>query len=186
MFEKSLEGINFDKNCLPLDILTYFWKKISVEIKEATSLLKKKGRIRIKEGHGSILELVEVGSWVLESDDLEGIFLFFDLFQIRTIAEQFSDVSLDIIEFASKPTIYHTPVNKFLKTGPVKHGNVKFAVIKKDFWNKFLFAYSQPLILQYSEAAEFDFETNEYFPLLSAGTKEIFLSSDGDVKILNG
>lgn len=157
-----------------------------MEIKEAVSLLKKNGRIRIKEGHGSILELIEVDSWVLESDGQDGIFLLFDIFQIRAIAEQFSDVSLDIIEFASKPTIYHTPVGKFLKTGPVKQGNVKFAVIKKDFWNKFLFAYSQPMILQYSETPEFDFETEEYFPLLSAGTKEMFLSSEGDVKILNG
>jgi hypothetical protein len=157
-----------------------------VEIKEAVSLLKKKGRVRIKEGHGLILELIEVGSWVKESDDLEGVFLFFDTFQIRTIAEQFSDVSLDIIEFASKPTIYHTPVSKFLKTGPVKDGNVKFAVIKKDYWNKFLFAYSQPMILQHNETQEFDYETPEFFPLLSAGTKEMFLSSDGDVKILKG
>jgi hypothetical protein len=77
-------------------------------------------------------------------------------------------------------------VGKFLKTGPVKHGILKFAVIKKDFWNKFLFAYSQPIILQYSETPGFDYETHEYFPLLSAGTKEMFLSSDGDVKILNG
>jgi len=161
-------------------------EKKSVEIKEAVSLLKKKGRIRIKEGHGSILELIEMDSWVLKSDDSDGIFLLFDIFQIRAIAEQFSDVSLDIIEFASKPTIYHTPVGKFLKTGPVKHGILKFAVIKKDFWNKFLFAYSQPIILQYSETPGFDYETHEYFPLLSAGTKEMFLSSDGDVKILNG
>jgi hypothetical protein len=81
-------------------------EKKSVEIKEAVSLLKKKGRIRIKEGHGSILELIEMDSWVLKSDDSDGIFLLFDIFQIRAIAEQFSDVSLDIIEFASKPTIY--------------------------------------------------------------------------------
>lgn len=157
-----------------------------MEIKEAVSVLKQKGRVRIREGHGSILELIAMDSWDLKSDDLEGVFLLFDIFQIRTIAEQFSDVSLDIIEFASKPTIYHTPVGKLLKTGPVKHGNVKFAIIKKDFWNKFLFAYSQPLILQYSETAEFDYETPEYFPLLSAGTKEMFLSSDGDIKILKG
>lgn len=155
-----------------------------MEIKEAVNIIKEKGRIRIKEGHGTILELIALENWTPENDDFEGIFLFFDLFQIRSVAEQFSDVSLDIIEFATKPTIYQTPVNRILKNGPIEHGNVRFAVIKKDFWNKLLFAYSQPLILQYSKIEEFDMATDEFFPLLSAGTKEMFLSPDGDVKIL--
>lgn len=154
-----------------------------MEIREAVNLIKEKGRICIKEGHGSIIELIDLDHWNPEIDNFEGIFLLFDLFQIRTVGNQFSDVSLDIIEFASKPTIYHTPVNKILKKGPIEHGNVRFAVLKKDFWNKLLFAYSQPLILQYSKIQEFDLETKEYFPLLSAGTKEMFLSPEGDIKI---
>ncbi|MGY6744255.1 MAG: hypothetical protein ACXIUQ_16065 [Cecembia sp.] len=154
-----------------------------MEIREAVNLIKEKGRVRIKEGHGSIIELISLDQWDPEKDDFEGIFLFFDLFQIRTVGNQFSDVSLDIIEFASKPTIYQTPANKILQKGPIEHGNVRFAVLKKDFWNKLLFAYSQPLILQYSKIQEFDLETKEYFPLLSAGTKEMFLSPEGDIKI---
>jgi hypothetical protein len=155
-----------------------------MEIKDAVSALKEKGRIRIKDGQGNILELIEISNWDVAMDDTEGVFLFFDLFQIRSVAEPFSDVSLDIIEFASKPTIYHSPVNRVLKSGPIKESIVKFAIIIKDFWNRLLFAYSQPLILQYSKSPQFDFETKEYFPLLSAGTKEIFLSPEGDIRIL--
>lgn len=155
-----------------------------MEIKEAVNFLKEKKRIRIKEGSGAVLELIEIDSWNANTDDNAGVFLFFDLFQIRSIAEPFSEVSLDIIEFASKPTIYHTPVNRVLKSGPIKEGKVKFSLIRKDFWNKLLFAYSQPLIMQYSRSGEFDFETEEYFPLLSAGSKEMFLSPDGDIKII--
>lgn len=155
-----------------------------MEIKDAVSALKGNGRIRIKDGQGTILELIEISNWNAAIDDREGIFLFFDLFQIRSVAEPFSDVSLDIIEFASKPTIYHTLVNRVLKTGPIREKELKFAVIRKDFWNRLLFAYSQPLILQYSKSEQFDFETKEYFPLLSAGTKEIFLSPEGDIRIL--
>jgi hypothetical protein len=155
-----------------------------VDIKEAVNKIRTTGRVRIKDGNDSILELIDIGHWNPESDDYEGIFLFFDLFQIRTVAEPYSEVSLDIVEFATKPTIYHTPVNRVLKKGPIEHGNVRFALIKKDFWNRLLFAYSQPLILQYSKIREFDFETAEFFPLLSAGTKELFLSPEGDVKIL--
>jgi len=155
-----------------------------MEIKDAVNILKEKGRIRIKDGLGAILELITISNWDMAKDDHEGIFLFFDLFQIRSVAEPFSDVSLDIIEFASKPTIYHTPINRVLKTGPINDKKVKFAVIQKDFWNRLLFAYSQPLILQYVKSEQFDFETKEHFPLLSAGTKEMFLSPEGDIRIL--
>jgi hypothetical protein len=155
-----------------------------VEIKEVVNKIKEKGRVRIREGNGSVLELIDTKHWNPSTDDYEGIFLFFDLFQIRNVADQFSEVSLDIVEFATKPTIYHTPVNRLLKAGPIEHGNVRFALIRKPFWNKLLFAYSQPLILQYSKIQEFDFETSEFFPLLSAGTKELYLGAEGDIKIL--
>lgn len=154
-----------------------------MDIREAVNTIKEKGRVRIKEGHGNILELINLETWNPKEDDFEGIFLLFDLFQIRSIGKQFSDVSLDIVEYASKPTIYQTPANDLLSAAPVEHGNVRFALIKKDFWNKLLFAYSKPLVLQYSKFQEHDYETKEYFPLLSAGTKELFLSPDGDIKI---
>lgn len=155
-----------------------------MEIKDAVNILKEKGRIRIKDGHGTILELVAPQKWDAAKDDKEGIFLFFDIFQIRNVAEQFSEVSLDIIEFATKPTIYHTPVNRILKNGPIIDGKVKFSIIRKEYWNKLLFAFSQPLILQFSQSKEWDMATEEFFPLLSAGTKEMFLSPDGDIKII--
>lgn len=155
-----------------------------MEIKDAVNILKEKGRIRIKDGHGTVLELVAPQRWDAAKDDQEGIFLFFDVFQIRNVAEQFSEVSLDIIEYATKPTIYHTPVNRILKNGPIIDGRVKFSVIRKEFWNKLIFAFSQPLILQFSKSKEWDMVTEDFFPLLSAGTKEMFLSPDGDVKII--
>ncbi|WP_113922840.1 hypothetical protein [Cognataquiflexum aquatile] len=155
-----------------------------MEIKDAVNILKEKGRIKIKDGHGTVLELVAPQRWDAAKDDQEGIFLFFDVFQIRNVAEQFSEVSLDIIEYATKPTIYHTPVNRILKNGPIIDGKVKFSVIRKEFWNKLIFAFSQPLILQFSKSKECDMVTEDFFPLLSAGTKEMFLSPDGDVKII--
>ncbi|MDO9554154.1 hypothetical protein [Rhodonellum sp.] len=157
-----------------------------MEISAVVKVLKEKGRVTIKEGHGEGIELIVPSQWKEDLDQTDGTFLIFDLFQIRTLAEQFSEVSLDVIEFASKPTIYHTPVNRVLKNGPIKDGKVKFSMIKQSYWNKLLFAFGQPMVVQKSKAKEFDFETEEYFPLLSGGTKEIFLSPDGDIKILKG
>ena len=73
-----------------------------MEIKDAVKILKEIGRIKVKDGHGTILELVAPQSWDAAKDDQEGIFLFFEVFQIRHVAEQFSEVSLDIIEYATK------------------------------------------------------------------------------------
>lgn len=157
-----------------------------MEIKDIISIIKEKGRVKVKEGHGNILEFIALEKWDQVSDSQEGLFLIFDVFQLRSISEQFSDVSLDIIEFATKPTIYHTIKGRFLRNGPVQQDQIKFSLIKKDFWNKLLFTYGQVLIFNKSDGEDFDFETNDFFPLLSAGTKEMFLSPEGDIKILKG
>lgn len=182
--------LRFDKYYShPLNKLSYFCEKIrDVDIKAAVEKLKTEGKILIKEGHGTILELASLEKWDPNSETnvKTAVFLLFDVFQIRSISEQFSDVSLDVIEFASKPTVYHTIKGRFLKNGPVVDGEIKFSVIKKDFWNKLLFTYGNIVVLNYPKGVEADFETEEYFPLLSAGTKEMFLSPDGDIKIIRG
>jgi hypothetical protein len=157
-----------------------------VEAKEIVKTLKEKGRVKIKEGSGVVLELVSLAHWDQTKDSGDGVFLLFDIFQIRTVSEQFSEVSLDIVEYASKPTIYHTTAGRVLKQGPIVNGQLKFALIRKDEWNRLLFAYSQPLILQYAAGSDSDYVTDVFFPLLSAGLKEMFLSPEGDVKIIKG
>jgi hypothetical protein len=155
-----------------------------VESKEIVKSLKEKGRVRIKEGNGRVIEFIVPGSWDENLDSKAGVFLLFDVFQIRSIAEQFSEVSLDIVEFGTKPTIYHTTAGRMLRQGPKDKGIVKFALIRKDDWNKLLFAFGQPLILQYPKSEDANFSTDVFFPLLSSGLKEMYLSPEGDVKII--
>lgn len=157
-----------------------------MEAKEIVKTLKEKGRVKVREGNGVVLELIALPNWNPEVDSEEGVFLLFDIFQIRTVSEQFSEVSLDIVEYASKPTIYHTTAGRLIKQGPVVNGQLKFALIRKDEWNRLLFAYGQPVVLQYSAVSAPDYTTDVFFPLLSAGLKEMFLSPDGDVKIIKG
>ena len=143
-----------------------------------------KGEVTIKEGNGKLVTLLNAEKW----DDHRGqdwIFLLFDLFQIRTVCVPFSEVSLDIVEFGTKPTIFHSPVNLVLKNGPVQNGNVKFSLLREPNWNKLLFAISQPVLAKASaDEGQGDFQTEVYFPLLSSSTKELFLGPEGDVKII--
>ena len=158
-----------------------------MEISTIVQVLKKEGRIVLTEGNGNTIELVVPDQWNTLHDRQNGIFLIFELFQIRSIALPFSEVSLDIVELATKPVIYHTPANGALKNAPLINDKLKFALIKEGFWNQLLFNFGRPLIYQLAEGEGAVLNrTNEKFPLLDAGVKEMFLGPEGEVKILKG
>lgn len=157
-----------------------------MEVKEIVTVLKQKGRVCIREANGKVVELIAPSAWDASTDDMQGIFLLFEVFQIRTIAEQFSEVSLDVVEYATKPTVYHTVASRISQLGPRQGNQVKFALIRSDFWNKLLFGFGQPLIVQYVFAKTADFEVSTFFPLLSPNAKELYLGPDGDIKIIRG
>lgn len=143
------------------------------------------GQVTIKEGNGKTLTLLKSDAWTPEMG-MEWVYLLFDLFQIRTVSVPFSEVSLDIVEFGTKPTIYHSPASPTLKNAPVQDGNIRFSVIRDANWSKLLFAISQPVLAKISsDSAQTDFQTDLYFPLLSPNTKEMFLGPEGDVKIID-
>ena len=149
------------------------------------TLLKEKGIVYIKEGSGKIFSLRK-GS-LAEKEILEkGIYLLFDLFQIRTLCVSFSEVSLDIVEFASKPTIYESPANPLLPKGAVVNGLVRFSLIRDPNWNKLLFQIAQPVIFTEETGVEAAVQTSLLFPLFHTGTKELFLGPEGEVKIKKG
>ena len=149
------------------------------------TLLKEKGKVYIKEGSGKIFSLCK-GS-LAEQEQIEGgIYLLFDLFQIRTICVSFSEVSLDIVEFASKPTIYESPANPMLPKGAVVNGLVRFSLIREPNWNKLLFQIAQPVLFKEESGVEAAVQTSLLFPLFHLGTKELFLGPEGEVKIQKG
>lgn len=129
-----------------------------------TKSFRESGKMVIKEGNGLNLTILKPELWNKDMG-ADWTYLLFDLFQIRSICEPFSEVSLDIVEFASKPTIYHSPVNKLLKNGPVINGLVRFSVIRDPEWNKLLFQISQPVILGIGKEtiADFATEKNSHF-----------------------
>jgi hypothetical protein len=149
------------------------------------TLLKEKGIVYIKEGSGKIFSL---GKGSLAEKEIlgKGIYLLFDLFQIRTLCVSFSEVSLDIVEFASKPTIYESPANPLLPKGAVVNGLVRFSLIREPNWNKLLFQIAQPVIFTEETGVEAAVQTSLLFPLFHTGTKELFLGPEGEVKIKKG
>jgi len=112
------------------------------------------------------------------------IYLLFDLFQIRTICHQFSEVSLDVVEYASKPTIYHSEPNAQNSKGPLTNGCLKFSLIREPNWNKLLYQISQPVLVNLRTEIEPEGSTDVMFPLFSKNKKELYLGAEGDIKII--
>ena len=149
------------------------------------SPLKEKGKVYLQEGSGKIFCLRK-GMSAEKEIVQEGIYLLFDLFQIRTLCVAFSEVSLDIVDFASKPTIYQSPANPILPKGAVVHGLVRFSLIREPNWNKLLFQIAHPVLFTEEKDVKADIQTNLLFPLFHIGTKELFLGPEGEVKISKG
>ena len=148
-------------------------------------IFKEKGSVCLKEGNGKVFT-IHKGSLAAQERVHNGIYLLFDLFQIRTLCMPFSEVSLDIVDFSSKPSIYQSPVNPLLPNGAVTDGTVRFSLIKEPSWNKLLFQMAQPVLFIEEKERVADVETSLLFPLFNPNTKELFLGPEGEVKIKKG
>lgn len=149
------------------------------------ALLKKNGKVFLKEGSGRVFCLRKGD--LAEGEVLkDATYLLFDLFQIRTVSVAFSEVSLDIVDFASKPTLYLSPANPYLPTGALLDGLVRFSLIREPNWNKLLFQIAHPVLFTEEKDAVPDLSTSIHFPLFHAGVKELYLGPEGEVKIRKG
>jgi hypothetical protein len=146
---------------------------------------RENGMVTIQDGNSKRIQLLKTDLWKEEMGK-DWVYLLFDIFQIRSICEPFSEVSLDIVEFASKPTIYQSPANRVITNGPKEGGNFRFSMIREPNWNKLLFQISQPVLAKVSDWKSFDYQTSVFYPLLMSGTKEMYLGPEGDVKIIKG
>lgn len=143
---------------------------------------KENGKLEIQLPGEKVLKLVNPTNWTQEMGS-DWIFLLHELFQIRTICKPFSEISLDIVEFASKPTIYHSPVNSLLDNAPVESGLIKFALIREPNWNKLLFQIGRPVLAKLIEGVTTGSQVQIPFPLQIKEVKELYLGTEGEVKI---
>lgn len=158
-------------------------QKKLLEVKNWIKKFKENGSVFLEAGRGVPMKWTTLTSFS-DVEVKEGVCLLFDLYQLRSIAPAFSDVSLDIIEWTEEPIIFHTPASPTLNSGPISKGIIKFALIKEPFWNKVLFACGQILVCQDVKEAVDALILEEPFPLQQKNVKEMYLSADGQVKII--
>lgn len=144
---------------------------------------KREGSIAFHDGEGYNFRFLSIQSWKPEEG---GILLLFDLYQLKGIVGNFSEVALDIIEFSPDKVVFHSPPVSWLTKEPVSKGLIKFALIKRPFWNRLLYQLGEVVVFQSAETAQDPVHTKEVFSLNEGNVKEILLKADGGVKIIKG
>lgn len=154
-----------------------------MEVNHLVSTLKEKGSISFKASSGEVIRWDLVSS-VNGSYEADGVFLIHELYQLRGIAKPFSEVSLDIVEWSEDPVIFHTDAGPLLLGEPFSGRIIKFALIKDPYWKNLLKRIGGTVYSTYRTDLDGDFIIREPFPLCKGNVKEIYLSAEGQVKMI--
>ncbi|MEX2513688.1 MAG: hypothetical protein WD398_12355 [Cyclobacteriaceae bacterium] len=146
-------------------------------------IFKNKGELTIHDGKDHVFQFIKLQHWHPAEED---ILLIHEMFQLKGLVGNFSEVALDIIEFSPDKLIFHSPSMVKSINAPNSNGFIKFALIKHPFWNKLLFHLREVVVFRAMESSSWQVETQEIFPLLEGKIKEMQLNAEGGVKILKG
>ena len=153
------------------------------DIKLSKDRFKKEGCITFRDGGGNTFQFLHLQGW---KPDEGGVLLLYDLYQLKGIVGNFFEVALDIIEFSPDKVVFHSPPVSWLTNEPISKGLIKFALIKRPFWNRLLYQIGEIVVFQSVKTALEPVDTKEIFPLNEGNIKEIQLKADGGVKIIKG
>ncbi|MCC5938848.1 MAG: hypothetical protein JJU34_16330 [Lunatimonas sp.] len=143
--------------------------------------IKELGTVSLLISGGNILCLSKLSA-VKAPVSENAVFLLYDLFQLRTIAKPFSEVSLDIVEWAEDPVIFHTDVNRLVMKDSFSGEIIKFAVLKDPFWKNSLRSIGEIVVCLPDLSEGKVWELPHPLPLFGKSVKQLYLSAEGQVK----
>lgn len=141
------------------------------------------GKVSLSLPTGKLLHVARLSS-IQGPVSSESIFLLFDSFQIRTIAGSFSDVSLDIVEWAEGPVIFHTDPNPLFAKNSFSGEILKFALLKDPYWRDCLRSVGEVVVWMPNGSEEPICEVPHHLPILVKKVKQLYLSAEGQVKLM--
>ncbi|MEX0884657.1 MAG: hypothetical protein WDZ72_14405 [Cyclobacteriaceae bacterium] len=154
-----------------------------MDFKIIIETFRKEGKLTIRDGKGHVFQIQKFQNCPPGEED---ILLIHEMFQLKGIVGDFSEVALDIVEFSPDKLIFHSPKMGRLFDAPKSNEFIKFALIKHPYWNKLLFRLGEVVFFRPMISSSWQVETQEVFPLLEGKIKEIQLNAQGGVKILKG
>jgi hypothetical protein len=114
----------------------------------------------------------------------QSVFLLFDSFQLRAISRPFSDISLDIVEWAEDAVIFHTDPNPLFRQSGFSGEMVKFALLKAPIWRDSLRKIGEIVVWLPRQNEDTTWDLLQNLPLSAKSVKQLYLSADGQVKLM--
>jgi len=154
-----------------------------VDYRSVKAQFRQTGKITFQDSRGKVFEWLSAGS---NTAGAGGIFLIHEVYQLQALVGNFSEVALDIVEYAPDKVIFHSPPVNGFGNGVNSPGLIKFALIKSPYWHRLLFELRKTVVLQWPEKPEQPGLIGEQpFPLQEYGSKAMELHADGKVKIIH-
>mgnify|MGYP003136021070 CR=1 FL=1 len=153
-----------------------------MDYKEISKRFASEGQISFEDANGVSFAWVKVDQW---KPEMEGCFLIHEIYQLKSLVGNFSDIALDIVEYAADETIFISPQPAWNINKGKSGGLIKFALVGHPYWKKMLQQIREIVFLKWQEDVEpsaisgaEDFPFNQQSRLMG-------LYEDGRVKIIN-
>ena len=103
--------------------------------KEISRQFTETGKISFEDTQGQGFDWVKVEQWRPEMD---GLFLIHEIYQLKSLVGNFSEIALDIVEYAADETIFLSPQPSWNINKGKSGGLIKFALVGSPYWKQIL------------------------------------------------
>jgi len=154
-----------------------------VDYKEVSSQFASTGKLSFQDTEGGSFVWIKTSLWKPEMD---GVFLIHEIYQLKSLVGNFSDVALDIVEYAADETVFLSPQPSWNINKGKSGGLIKFALVSSPYWKQLLRQIREIVFLKWEDkvlpSAIIGAQT---FPF-NRKSRVMELHEDGRVKIING
>ena len=151
--------------------------------KEISRQFTEAGKISFEDTQGQGFDWVKVEQWRPEMD---GLFLIHEIYQLKSLVGNFSEIALDIVEYAADETIFLSPQPSWNINKGKSGGLIKFALVGSPYWKQILQQIREIVFLKWEDEKRSSvIKGGQAFPF-TRKSKLMGLYEDGRVKIING
>ncbi|EPR69029.1 hypothetical protein [Cyclobacterium qasimii] len=154
-----------------------------MDYKEVSRQFANTGQLSFQDKSGTSFELIKADLW---KPEMEGVFLVHEIYQLKSLVGNFSDVALDIVEYAADQTIFLSPQPTWNLNKGKSGGLIKFALVSSAYWKQLLHQIREIVFLKWEdEVLPSAIKGTQNFPF-NRKSRVMELHEDGRVKIING
>jgi len=158
-------------------------KKNKVDYRELRAQFSKTNNLSFQDQKGACFGWIKSSQW---KPGMEGLFLIHEIYQLQSLVGNFSEVALDIVEYAADEVVFLSPPSSLFLNERKSEGLIKFALINSPQWKQLLHHIQEMVFLKWvDEPKPSTISGVADFPL-NRKSRMMELHADGRVKIIKG